>query len=139
MTAQEPLTIRTQSGEGGFTLIEVLLAMGIFAIGILALATLQFSYIRGNSLARNETEVTVLATQSVERLKALPTNHVDLAAGSHGPVDIDVNWSMDWQVTDNGPYNNVKEIEVWLRPRNAHVMGWTRPLRIMYYIAEDNE
>jgi type IV pilus assembly protein PilV len=121
------------TGDRGFTLIEVLLAMAIFAIGILALAGLQVSYIRGNATARYSTEATVLASQAVERLKALPTTDADLAEGSHGPVAIDGNYEMEWDVTDNTPYHNVKSIVIRVVPRFSR----GRTISINYYIAED--
>ena len=58
-------------GNTGFTLIEVLVALAIFTIGILALTSLQAVYIGGNSSARMQTEATSLATQWLERLKFL--------------------------------------------------------------------
>ena len=58
--------------EEGFTLIEVLIAMAIFAVGILALAGLQVTYIGGNASAQMQTEATALGAQVIEHLKSLP-------------------------------------------------------------------
>ncbi|MGD2097964.1 MAG: type IV pilus modification protein PilV [Desulfobacterales bacterium] len=56
----------------GFTLIEVLIAMAIFAIGIMAVTTMQMRSINQNASARMQTEATTLAADWMERLLALP-------------------------------------------------------------------
>lgn len=56
----------------GFTLIEVLIAMAIFAIGILAVTSMQMRSINQNASARMQTEATTLAVDWMERLLALP-------------------------------------------------------------------
>jgi len=61
-----------QSGrDNGFTLIEVLVAMTIFTIGILGVANMQISAIKGNFLARKITETATLGQEVVERIIAL--------------------------------------------------------------------
>ncbi|NLC72058.1 MAG: prepilin-type N-terminal cleavage/methylation domain-containing protein [Desulfuromonadaceae bacterium] len=54
--------------EAGFTLIEVLIALVIFAVGILGVALMQMTAIRGNSTANQVSEATVFATDQLERL-----------------------------------------------------------------------
>ena len=70
------ITVRRQLGSKpdcrGFTLIEVLIAMAIFAVGLLALASLQIRTIQMNASARMQTEETSIAVDWLERLIALP-------------------------------------------------------------------
>ena len=47
--------------EKGFSLIELMIAIGIFSIGISAIVTMQVSAISGNSGARKIADVLVLA------------------------------------------------------------------------------
>jgi prepilin-type N-terminal cleavage/methylation domain-containing protein len=61
-----------QTNSRGFTLIEVLIAMAIFAIGILAVTTMQMRSINQNASARMQTEATTLAVDWMERLLSLP-------------------------------------------------------------------
>lgn len=55
--------------DNGFTLIEVLIAVVLVAIGLLAVAGLQTTAIRGNSFARQTTLATQLAEEMVERIR----------------------------------------------------------------------
>ena len=89
-------------GVQGFTLIEVLIAIAVFSIGILAVSAMQMTSVKGNASARRVTEATALAENPIERLLELPYDHNDLnpdpALNPHqatsGPYEI------DWTVTD---------------------------------------
>ena len=67
-----------EANQKGFTLIEILIAMTIFAFGILAVGLMQITAIRGNSFARGMTEASNIAQNKVEELVALPFNHLQL-------------------------------------------------------------
>jgi prepilin-type N-terminal cleavage/methylation domain-containing protein len=53
----------------GFTLIEVMIAIVILTIGLLALVSVTVMVIKGNSLNRGITTATTLANQQLETLK----------------------------------------------------------------------
>ncbi|MGD8671407.1 MAG: type IV pilus modification protein PilV [Desulfobacterales bacterium] len=72
MPQKRPLSNLKPQGAHGFTLIEVLIAMAIFAIGILAVTTMQMRSINQNASARMQTEATTLAVDWMERLLSLP-------------------------------------------------------------------
>lgn len=74
--------------ESGFTLIEVLIALTIFAVGLLALASMQIMSIRGNSTSQRITCSTAAAEGVMEWLLSLPANHTLFDADEPGaPVD----------------------------------------------------
>ena len=70
--ARRPAGCNGPTSARGFTLIEVLIAMAIFAIGILAVTTMQMRSINQNASARMQTEATNLAADWMEQLMALP-------------------------------------------------------------------
>ncbi len=60
-------TLRCSNKEqGGFTLLELLIALTILAIGLLALAAMQGVAINSNSVANKQTVHSMLAQQAVE-------------------------------------------------------------------------
>lgn len=63
-------TMADHHNQNGFTLLEILLAITIFAIGLLAVATMQVSAIHGNKLGNEWTQATTLAQQQLETLKS---------------------------------------------------------------------
>lgn len=85
----------------GFTLIEVLMVLAIFSIGILAVASLQMASVKGNAAARRITEKTALAENQIEYLLKLPYGHDDLnpAQNPHGPIQEGV-YAVNWNVSD---------------------------------------
>ncbi len=57
--------------QGGFTLIEVLIALTIFAVGLLAIAAMQTSAIRMNSTAGHLTDLSAIGMDQLEYLMGL--------------------------------------------------------------------
>jgi len=66
--------------ESGFTIMEVLIAMAIFAIGILGIATMQISATQGNTTARKASEASEFTQQMVETTMAI--SYSSLAPGT---------------------------------------------------------
>jgi prepilin-type N-terminal cleavage/methylation domain-containing protein len=54
--------------EGGFNLIEVLVAMGILVFGLLAVGTMHIGAVRGNYFSGNTSAALSLATERMEDL-----------------------------------------------------------------------
>ncbi len=66
--------------QHGFTLIEVLVALLVVAIGILGITALQFKGMQYNVNASFRTQVSVLAYDIAERMRSNPENAADYAA-----------------------------------------------------------
>ena len=71
---------RKMSGENGFTLIEILIAISIFAIGLLAVAAMQITAFHGNRVGDELTKATILAQMQVEALKGADFNSANFSA-----------------------------------------------------------
>ena len=61
-------------GAKGFSLLEVLIALVFLAVGLLALAGLHVTSLRGNNFSQHLTRATYLAQDRLEFLKNLPLN-----------------------------------------------------------------
>ncbi len=116
---------------GGFTIIEVMIAMLVFAIGILGVVTMQTSSVSGNAKARYISEATNYAADRVEIL--LDTNYsaiVDGAGTNPGLNGLDDGgitpattadyyttstdglYKIYWNVVSNLPTSNSKTIKI---------------------------
>ena len=74
--------------ERGFSLIEVMIALVIFSIGILAVAQLQFWNIRNNTTGNITTIATLLARQKMEELKSqADVTTLNSDADADNPID----------------------------------------------------
>ena len=98
--------------DKGFTIVEVLIAISILTIGILAVSSMQVSAIWGNSFAGRQTEGSTIALDRLEKLMALSYDNTDLAAGSHTDPSPPSGYSVVWEVEDDSPLDNVKRIIV---------------------------
>jgi len=76
--------IRPQDPESGLTLLEVMVAVVVLTVGILALNAMQVSAIRVNSAAGNLTKAVSVGQEKLESLLGLPYDHEAL-----GDVDVD--------------------------------------------------
>lgn len=59
----------TINKDKGFSLIELLIAMSVMAIGMLAAASMQYSAVRNNTTGNTSTQATMLAKTTMEMLK----------------------------------------------------------------------
>jgi type IV pilus modification protein PilV len=64
--------IKKGHNEKGFSLLEVIVAISVLTIGLLAVASMQASAIRGNASAYGITEGTNLASDQIEKLMIMP-------------------------------------------------------------------
>lgn len=92
----------------GFTLIEVLIAMVVFSIGILAVTSLQLGSIKGNAKANRLTIAGSIATNQAERLKQAAFNDPQLASSEH-PVTRRGRYWVGWRVTEDTPLSPLTE------------------------------
>jgi type IV pilus modification protein PilV len=67
--------VRGRPRIAGFTLVEVLVALFIFAVGMLAVASMQAQSIRGNSFSDLLTVATTLAEAQMEHLLSLASTN----------------------------------------------------------------
>ena len=67
----------------GFTLIEMLIGLILLAIGLLAIAGMQITSVRGNYFSSNMTQASILAQDRLEGLRQLDFTDAGLGAGTH--------------------------------------------------------
>ena len=119
MNARQSQHIKKTNFDSGFSLIEVMVALAVFSVGLLAIFSMQFSAIKTNALARGVTENITVASVKAEQLMALPYEHADLLAngviqraqdadGIDNNLDGEVDEAgetgylqVDWQVQDD--------------------------------------
>jgi prepilin-type N-terminal cleavage/methylation domain-containing protein len=121
----QPQHNRSALSNRGFSLIEVLVAIAIFAIGILAVAKMQYWNVRSNTTGNITTQATMLARQKIEELKSLDFAETDMGLGNHSdsnnPIDENGNaggiYTRQWDVT-NPLGGSTRQIQV--------TVSWTR-------------
>jgi len=99
--------------QGGFTLIEVLIALTIFAVGLLAIAAMQTSAIRMNSTAGHLTDLSSIGMDQLEYLMGLsitdpwldPTGNPPGTDSAGNPHQFTTNdgFTVSWDTLQNPP------------------------------------
>ncbi len=79
-------------GESGFSLVESLIAILVFGLGLMFVGQMMFNGIGITTLARSKNTATVAAENRIEILtakyRANPLD-ADLTLGNHGPVQVE--------------------------------------------------
>jgi type IV pilus assembly protein PilV len=91
---------KMQMDVKGFTLIEVLIVLAIFSIGILAVAAMQMTSTKGNASARRMTEATALAENQIENLMQLSYDHADLNPANNPHESTQGPYTVNWNATE---------------------------------------
>jgi type IV pilus assembly protein PilV len=96
--------------NAGFTLVESMLTLVIMSVGLLALAGLQVTALRGNALSRRMTTAVSIAEQRTEQLKNTPYTDIQAEVATQVTAS---NLHFTRQVTvTNGPLPNTKSVSV---------------------------
>jgi prepilin-type N-terminal cleavage/methylation domain-containing protein len=119
------------SGERGFTLIEIMIALAIFSIGILGVASMQIMSVNYNSHARRTTEGTTWGVERMERLMTLPYDDADLDPATNPHTDARGIYNITWNITDNTDNKAVNMTVSWT------VRGVTKNILLNYVKPQD--
>ena len=103
-----------QDREAGFTLLEVIIAISILTVGLLAVASMQTAAIRGNDTAYRVTESVTWAQDRLEFLLALPFDDPALSLGTDktDPMTSPPDYTITYDVTDGPLTGTTKWITV---------------------------
>ena len=106
--------LSTAEAPGGFTLLEILIAISILTVGLLGVASMQVSAIRANAFASAQTEAATAGMDCIEKLMRLPYDDANLLVTGNPHTDSapPAGYTINWNVTDNAPLNNTKTITV---------------------------
>ncbi|MCA1795020.1 MAG: prepilin-type N-terminal cleavage/methylation domain-containing protein [Desulfobacteraceae bacterium] len=115
----------------GFTILEILIAMSIFAIGILGVAKMQLTAVNDNTGTRKYTEASAWGISQIERIMATSYDDASLEDGESGSdTDPQEIYTINWSVTESDPVPDVKKIEI--------LVSWgNQKFEAVYYKAKD--
>jgi len=122
---------RQNGNDAGFTIIEVLVAMIIFVVGILAVGKMLIVSIHGNHIAGKYTEGSNLGISEIEKIIATAYDDATLAGGTNGTL-IQGIYTANWTVNDSVPLPNVKNINMVV---TWNIKGQAKSFTTNYYKA----
>jgi len=108
-------TERFNRTAGGFTLIEVMITIGILTFGLLALATMQIHAMHGSDRGRHATHAAAIAENKMEQLQQDAWASIGVTGGFvadpveqstvklDGATVVERNYNVSYQITDLQP------------------------------------
>ncbi len=120
--------------QSGFTLIEVMIALIILAVGLLALMTMQVVSIRANAFSSEMTYAAMLGQSRLEDVRNMDYDTVTALSPVTLPVDPTtkgIAYTIERQVQDNTPTTDMKTVTLivtWLGSPAGSATGETTVL-----------
>ncbi|MFH0844696.1 MAG: prepilin-type N-terminal cleavage/methylation domain-containing protein [Pseudomonadota bacterium] len=98
--------------DDGFSLVEMLVAISILAVGLLGMAALQGTAIRGNAFGMRNTEAVALIEDKIEEYKNTP--YANIAEGSTTETNLGTSgiFTRTTTVQKDVPVNDTKTLTV---------------------------
>ena len=114
-TIKQQIKKRMLGDNGGFTLLEAVVAMLVFTVGILATTTMQQSALNGGKNAQQITEACNLAADQLETLR--PLDYLEDAALDPGaytfpPAVTGTDYTLTYTVQEDAIIDNTKWIHI---------------------------
>ncbi len=106
---------RMSGNEGGFSLIEVLVSLAILAVGLLGVALLQVTAIKGNAAASRTTIAAELAQEKLETFRHVSWGDIvsSSASGYNAGTMTPVYANLPAAAGDNVPVRGTLYFRVW--------------------------
>ena len=100
--------------EKGASVVEIMVALVIFGIGLVAAARMLPEGNAKTTRSRNKTIAVNMAQEKIEELMAAGYQDADLTAGDHDDVNNPINnhYIRTWSITDDTPVVDMKMISV---------------------------
>jgi prepilin-type N-terminal cleavage/methylation domain-containing protein len=103
-------TLRTRAA-GGFTLVELTIAIAVFAVGMLSLSAMLLAAMQGGSRGRHTTQASAIAESQMEQLQRLTWTQIGPTGGWSTPVTVnntvqantnqdEQTYLVDWRITN---------------------------------------
>lgn len=105
-----------RSGQEGFSFIEVLQALCLSAIGLLALSSLTMGTIGANAKARRITTAATLAQAKLEEIRNLA--YAAVVEGSDEVSESNVQYARSWMICTDCPIQGTKQVTLTVRWRD---------------------
>jgi len=130
--------VRIDKAEKGFSLIEVLIALAIFSIGILAVTSLQVSASLQSRNSSEITEASAIASNQMEELMLRPFDHNDLdpalnphtlSLGKYG-----IQWTITASDLNSDTINESKTVDMTVSWNKLNSMGSNQRQVRMFFI-----
>jgi len=107
---------KKQRQQGGFTVVEVLIALLVLLIGMAGMLSLQLTAMKATGFSRHATEATVLVEDRLESLRTAPVS--SLTDGSDqvnagGDVDATGLFARTWTITPGADTTTVTVSVTW--------------------------
>jgi type IV pilus assembly protein PilV len=119
--------MRSQSSinsEEAFTLIEIMIALVVLSVGLVALAGLQISAIKGNAFSKRMTTAVTIANARLEEIKN--TAYANIQSESSTQVSAsNMNFTRQVTVNNDSPVLNTKTVNVtvtWKDGSKSHTV-----------------
>lgn len=123
---------RGRAAERGFTMVEVLVALAIMAVGLIGILALQRGAVSASGYSRRATEAAILAEDKLEELRTAPlaviddVDRVDASGLENPDGPFDRAWSIG--MPDAAGLSTITVAVTWNEADGAHTLTF-RTLR----------